>query len=135
MVEDRFLSPGEVDIIETAKAKKKLKKEREELAKAKEELKPETIGRKLKKSFFTKPSKKISPLKKQKIFGTKPVAPDYAKEQNILREMFGHGGRVITNFDGRSLPKIHNTLNSGGGIIKSGDINHETARIFGIQRR
>lgn len=134
MAEDSLLSPGEEDIIGTAKAKRKLKKQQKELAKAKEELKADTIGRKLKMSLLSTPSKKsskkVSPFKKQKIFGARAEAPEYTKEQNILRGMFGHGGKVMTNFDGRSLPRIHNTLNSGNGILKSGDRNHETAGMF-----
>lgn len=128
MAKESLLSPGEVDIIETAKAKRQLKKERKQLVKAKQELKADTVGSKVKKAFFAKPSK--SP--KRKIFGSAPVQESYTREQSIMRGMFGHGSRVMTNFDGRSLPKINNTLNSGGGLLKSGDTNRGTAAIFGF---
>lgn len=126
-----FLTPGEVDIIDTAKSKKKLKKEKQELAISKKELKPDTIGivKGVKKVLFTK--QKVG-TKPKKVFTGKPVQEDLTKEQNILRGMFGHGSRVIYNGEGRNLPKIHNTLNSGGGILKSGDNDRETAGIFGF---
>ena len=126
-----FLSPGEVDIIETAKAGKKQEKERKELAEAKKELKPKKFS--FSKTLNTKKTskkKKANPFKKQKVFVGKPDLQDYTKEQKILFGMFGGGERVLTNMDGRSLPRIDNTLNSGGGIIKSGDVNHETMKLF-----
>lgn len=127
-----LLAPGEQDIIEQAKAKKELKKEKKKLAEAKKELKADTIGSKVKKTFFSKPAKKVSPFKKQKIFGRRPVQEDFTPEQNIMRSLFGGGGKVMTNFDGRSLPRIDNTLNNpnAGGLIKSGDRNRETAAMF-----
>jgi len=112
---ENLLSPGEVDIIETAK----------------EELKPMTFGRQLKKSVKKSFFSKSKPAGRNP-FGRRPEPEDFTKEQNILRGMFGGGGKVMTNFDGRSLPRIDNTLNSGGGLLKSGDRNRETAGIFGF---
>lgn len=103
--EDSIMSPGEVDQESIEEPKKVLKK-----------------TKKKKKVYFSRP---------KKVFGTRAVAPSYTKEQNMLRSLFGHGPTVIMpSKDGRSLPKIHRTLTSGGGLIKSGD-RGETRGLFG----
>lgn len=130
-----MLTQEERNIIEEAKAKKELERAQGELKEAEDYLKPKSFTKEtLGKTLFT-PSKKVSPKKKARIFGTKAVAPSYTQEQNILRGMFGHGPTVIMpSPDGRSLPKIHSTLTSGGGLLKSGDKNRETAAIFNSRR-
>lgn len=58
-------------------------------------------------------------------------APRLSQEQGMLREMFG-GSEPLWG-TGRNLPKLEHTLNSGGGIIKSGDEDRETASLFGLR--
>jgi len=55
--------------------------------------------------------------------------PMLSREQGMLREMFG-GSEPLWG-SGQDLPKLHNTLNSGSGLIKSDD-GGETASFFGF---
>lgn len=51
------------------------------------------------------------------------------KEQQMLQNLF-HGEPTFGT--GNNLPVINRRITSGGGIIKSGDINSETAGLFGF---
>lgn len=52
------------------------------------------------------------------------------KEQGLLQEMF-NGDKFWGT--GQNLPQLNNSLNSGGGIIKSGDHNGSTGMFFGLK--
>lgn len=69
-----------------------------------------------------------------KVKNTKVVKPrfqqEYTQSQNVLREIF-RGEQTFGT--GQNLPVINNTLNSGGGIIKNGDRERRTARMFGLR--
>ncbi len=127
-------TPGEVEVIEDKKKSKKKSLTKKVLG-----LTKKVLG----KTLFAKSPKQKLP-KKSKVFGTKAVPPTFTQEQNIMRSLFGGGGKVMTNFDGRSLPRIDRTLTTGGGILKSGDRERETMNLmasgkpsmfFGGQRR
>ena len=51
------------------------------------------------------------------------------KEQQLLQRVF-HGEPTFGT--GQNLPQLNRRLTSGGGIIKSGDTNSETAGMFGL---
>lgn len=55
---------------------------------------------------------------------------EYTNSQNVLREIF-RGEQTFGT--GQNLPVINNTLTSGGGIIKNGDRERRTARMFGLR--
>lgn len=123
------------EMIDESKEKERLQREKEKLfTETRKKMRDDKLSRvqqPIKRTIF-KPSPRP---RTQRVFGRKPQPQDYSKEQRILRGMFGHGERVMTNFDGRSLPKINNTLTSGGGLIKSGDYEAETAGLFGLRNR
>ena len=54
------------------------------------------------------------------------------EEQNMLQSMFG-GSPTIWGQEQDSLPRFHQTLTSGNGLINSGDDEQETASIFGMR--
>ena len=56
-------------------------------------------------------------------------APRLSQEQGMLREMFGGSEQLWGT--GNNLPRMENSLTSGGGLIKSGD-RGETGRFFGL---
>ena len=61
---------------------------------------------------------------------------ELSKEQNLLNELFANpDNAVLMSGTGRNLPKLNRSITSGGGIIKSGDNERETAGLFGIRRR
>ena len=53
------------------------------------------------------------------------------QEQSMLQEMFG-GSPTIWGQEEDSLPRFHQTLTSGNGLINSGDVDKETASMFGL---
>jgi hypothetical protein len=53
-----------------------------------------------------------------------------SKGQLMLQEMF-QGERTFGT--GQNLPQFNRDLISGGGIIKSGDRERETAQLFGLK--
>jgi len=53
-----------------------------------------------------------------------------SKEQVMLKEMF-QGERNWGT--GRNLPKLNQALRHGHGLIKSGDMERETAGMFGLK--
>ena len=57
----------------------------------------------------------------------------FSREQSMMRELFGHGDHTILG-EGDSLPVLHQTLTSGGGLIKNGDYEKTTASFFGFGR-
>lgn len=57
------------------------------------------------------------------------MGDNLSREQEVLREMFDGEPTWGT---GKDLPKIEGKLISGGGIINSGDVDRETAAMFGI---
>lgn len=75
--------------------------------------------------------KKVKPGRRVS-FSRQLPKDNLSREQGMLRSFFGGGSRVWGT--GQSLPKITNTLTSGGGLIKSGD-QGETAGLFGLRRR
>ena len=79
----------------------------------------------------TKRTKVLSKTLVQKERAIKRItpAPMLSQEQGMLREMFG--GSAPLWGSGQNLPKLHNTLISGGGLVKSGD-RGETASMFGF---
>lgn len=54
-----------------------------------------------------------------------------SQAQNMLNEILGGGERTWGT--GQNLPRLNKTLNSGGGLIKNGDIYRETGGIFGLR--
>lgn len=82
--------------------------------------------RKLALKQFGSKQKRFSKLLKFKI------APQLTKEQEMLQELFGSNPSWGT---GENLPKFDNVLNSGEGLINSGDDESETAQLFGLKRR
>jgi len=107
--------------IEEKKALKKLE-QKEKLAFAEKKLKAKT---KLKLARFYARS---TASRERAIRKIQP-APRLSQEQGMLREMFG--GSAPLWGSGQDLPKLHNTLISGGGLVKSGD-RGETASMFGF---
>jgi len=57
------------------------------------------------------------------------IAPMLSKEQEMMQELFGGSPSWGS---GEQLPVINNSLNSGHGLINSGDDYRETAGLFGI---
>ena len=52
--------------------------------------------------------------------------------QAMLREIFNGEPTFGT---GQNLPVLHRTLTTGGGLIKNGDYQRETAGLFGFRKR
>jgi len=65
---------------------------------------------------------------------TKPRTFDltYSREQRLLQDMFG-GNPVLTD-DEFNPPVLNGVMRKGGGILKTGDPNRSTARMFGLFR-
>jgi len=57
------------------------------------------------------------------------IAPMLSKEQEMMQELFGGSSSWGS---GEQLPVMNNSLNSGHGLINSGDDYRETASMFGI---
>lgn len=55
---------------------------------------------------------------------------EYSSGQNVLREIF-RGEQTFGT--GQNLPQMNGALISGGGIIKNGDRERRTARMFGLR--
>lgn len=121
-------APGEAVIMQTPGGKKRLTEVVKKRKKSKTKIFKKKIGEigkgVLKKTLFKRDSGGG-----RNPFGRNLQPETFTKEQHMLRGMFGHGDRVMTNFDGRSLPVINNLLTSGGGILKSGD-QGETRDLF-----
>ena len=88
----------------------------------------ERIKIKQMKSYGQSNRKNLSRLKAVK------VQPKFlTREQGFLRTLFGEGDKVIFGSkDSESLPQINGVLRTGNGLVKSGDLNRETAHIFGF---
>lgn len=69
-------------------------------------------------------AKKFSSLLRKPI-----IAPQITREQEMMQELFGGSP---TWGSGNQLPVINNSLNSGHGLINSGDEERETASMFGL---
>jgi len=77
-------------------------------------------------------SKAITPQKQKKAFNPQILKrPQLTREQEMLQEIMFNGERNWGT--GNNLPRMDNTLNSGGGLINNGDINKETGRMFGLR--
>lgn len=73
---------------------------------------------------------KQRPINPQRI--TQPVQV-ISKAQQMFNDFFS--GESFWHLPQDNLPKINHILQTGSGIIKSQDINRETAACFGMRRR
>lgn len=126
-----WLSPKEKEFLEERKTLKDIRKERETYEKEKrieatEKYKRTPLGvaeSGIKKVLPGKPGRRMS-------FPSRIIpAPLLSQEQSILRGMFA--GDDLWG-SGDNLPVINHSLNSGRGIINSGDDFRETASLFGL---
>ena len=56
----------------------------------------------------------------------------YSKGQQMLKDLFSGREEPLWG-TGNNLPKMDGALTSGGGLIKNGDNNRGTGRMFGLR--
>ena len=74
--------------------------------------------------------KKLEKLTQRRMQAT--ISPiDFTAEQRFLQDTFASDEPFMFG-TGRNLPQNNEILRSGGGLIKNGDFDKSTARMFGF---
>ena len=93
----------------------------------------EELNKIKRKEFVSQPPQRNFPVKRKQVrfIQTLQPAPALSREQDMLQELF-NGERTFGT--GNNLPKMEGVLRSGGGLMNNGDVDSETASMFGYKK-